>query len=420
MSFVDHFFGRRDAVRTLVVAPYARDELHCDRFDEWVSLVEAADLDAVGVETTMIRDPHPGTYFRTGAIARLKESAKATGADIVAVDVDLTPTQQRELEKALDGPALLDRTAIILIIFGRRAQSRAGKLQVELAQAEYALPRLVGLWQHFDRERGARGIRSGAGEKQIEIDRRLLRNRITSLKREFETVERTRDLHRGNRRRRERLHAAAVGYTNVGKSTLLRALAGGPVFVRDMPFATLDPLTRRIELADGTKFLLTDTVGFVQDLPHGLVEAFKSTLEEVLEADVLIHVVDASAADPRQQVDTTMQVLGELGALDRPMLYVLNKLDLVRDPDDVLTELADLTPQVRATLARGEGLEAITDWIRHHAQARAWTVRIRLPVDRPDLIEEAERIAGGGGRWSAEAVEYEVPADSRLAAEWAR
>lgn len=419
MSFVDHFFGRRDAVRTLVVAPYARDELHRDRFDEWVSLVEAADLDAVGVETAMVRDPHPGTYFRAGAIARLQESAKATGADVVAVDVDLTPTQQRELEKALDGPALLDRTAIILIIFGRRAQSRAGKLQVELAQAEYALPRLVGLWQHFDRERGARGVRSGAGEKQIEIDRRLLRNRITALKRELETVERTRDLHRGKRRRRELLHAAAVGYTNVGKSTLLRALAGGPVFVRDMPFATLDPLTRRIELADGTKFLLTDTVGFVQDLPHGLVEAFKSTLEEVLEADVLIHVVDASVADPRSQVDTTMQVLDELGALDRPMLYVLNKLDLVRDPGDVLTGLADLTPQVRATLSRGEGLEAITDWIRHHARARAWTVRIRLPVDRPELIEEAERIAGGGGKWSAETVEYEVPADSRLAAEWA-
>lgn len=418
MSFVDHFFGTRDAVRTLVVAPYARDDQHRDRFDEFVSLTAAADLEPVGVESVVVRDPHPGTYFRAGAIARLSESAKAVGADLVAVDVDLSPTQQRELEKAMDGIGVLDRTAIILMIFGRRAQSRAGKLQVELAQAEYVLPRLVGLWQHFDRERGARGVRSGAGEKQIEIDRRLLRNRVTALRRELETVERTRDLHRGKRRRRDLLHVAAVGYTNVGKSTLLRLLSGRPVFVRDMPFATLDPLTRRIELGDGTRFLMTDTVGFVQDLPHGLVEAFKSTLEEVLEADVLIHVVDVAAADARSQVDTTMQVLGELGALDRPMLYVLNKTDLLRDADDVLAGFADLTPQVRASLARGDGVEAVVDWIRHHARNRGWTVRIRLPIERSDLIEQAEAEAGGG-HWSEDAVEYEVPADSPLAV-WAR
>lgn len=418
MSFVDDFFGLRDAVRTLVVSPYTRDdETGRHRFDEFVSLSEAADLDPVGVAALPVREPHPGTYFRSGHVNQLREHVETLAADIVAIDVELSPAQQRELEKRL-GAGVLDRTAIILTIFGRRGRTRAGKLQVELAQTEWLLPRLVGLWQHLDREKGGIGMR-GAGEKQIEMDRRLLKRRMAQIRRELRDVERTRELHRAKRRRGDLLNVAAVGYTNVGKSTLMKALAGGSVFVRDMPFATLDPLTRRITLPDGLRFLLTDTVGFVQDLPHGLVEAFQSTLEEVLEADLLLHVVDVSAPDPLEQVRTTIEVLAELGANEIPVLYILNKLDLARDPDEAVRALADLQPQVRTSLIHHEGLPDILAWIGEYARRHTWSVRIRLPLDRPELIELAERTALGPGRWTSGNVEYDVSPDSELAKAWA-
>lgn len=419
MSFATQFFAGRDHKQTLAVAPYPRhDPVRAHRFAEFVSLTEAAELDPVGVDSIDVRDPHPGTFFRSGAIERLKAHIEQLEIDVVAVDHDLTPIQQTKLERALD-VGVLDRTAIILTIFGRRATSREGKLQIELAQAEYVLPRLVGLWGHLHRERGGIGVRGGAGEKQIELDRRMLRAHIARIKRELKDVERTRELHRAQRRRADMAHVAIVGYTNVGKSSLLSALSGGSIFVRDMPFATLDPRTRRVAAPDGTRFLLTDTVGFVQDLPHGLVEAFKSTLEEAAEADLIIHVIDAAAPEPRKQVETTEAVLAEIGGRDRPTLYVLNKIDQARWIDDVARELEDFQPQLRASVLTGEGLEDIVAWIVSASRSLTRQVRIRIPLDQPEAIQAAERGALRPGRWGTEAVEYDVPADSDLAREWA-
>ncbi|RMF15899.1 MAG: GTPase HflX [Candidatus Dadabacteria bacterium] len=413
MSFVESFFGRRDDVRTLVVAPYAREGELRDRFDEFVSLCQAAELDTVGVDAAPVREIHPGTYFRSGQIERFREAAEIGAADLVAVDADLSPVQQRQLEREL-GRGVLDRSAIILTIFGRRARTRTGKLQVALAQNEYVLPRLVGLWGHFDREKGGIGLR-GAGEKQIEIDRRLIKRRIARLRQELSQVGRTQQLHRARRKRSPLMHAAIIGYTNVGKSTLLREFSNRSVFVRDMPFATLDTLTRRITLNDGTAFLVTDTVGFVRDLPHGLVEAFRSTLLEAAEADVLIHVIDASAPDPGRQVEVTRGVLSELGVTDRPTLYVLNKQDLARGSAPAIAP--DLSPVVGASIVRGEGIDAIVDWLRHQARAHRRTVTVRIPLSRPELVALGEAEAASPGRWGHDWVEYDVPADSTLAAQ---
>jgi GTP-binding protein HflX len=246
-------------------------------------------------------------------------------------DDELSPSQQRNLEKAL-GTKVIDRTALILDIFASRARTREGGLQVSLAQMEYLLPRLAGQWSHLERMEGAIGTR-GPGETQIETDRRLIRSRISKIKKDLEDVRQNRALYRRQRQRAGMPVVALVGYTNAGKSTLMRALSGADVLAEDKLFATLDPITRRIRLASGEAVLLTDTVGFIQKLPTQLVAAFRATLEELEEADILLHVIDISHPHSFEQTQTVDATLADLGVGDKPQLLALNKVDLLRRPD---------------------------------------------------------------------------------------
>src|SRR5579883_3084935 len=302
--------------------------------DEWPveeSLEELAQLAATAgtacVERVIQRlaRPHPGTLLGSGKIEEIAALARYHNCDSVIFDLELTPGQHRNLEKELD-VQVLDRTALILIIFGQRARTREGRLQVELAQVEYDLPRLARQWSHLSRQKGSVQQR-GEGEKQIEVDRRLLRREKTRLEEELEQVRTHRHLHRERRKQTGAPVVALVGYTNAGKSTLLNRLAAAQSLAEDKLFATLDPMTRRVKLNGGQEILLTDTVGFIQRLPTTLIAAFRATLEEVAEADLLVHVIDASSPSAHHQIESVEQVLEEIGAGGRPMIVAFNKID---------------------------------------------------------------------------------------------
>src|SRR5437660_4144017 len=278
--------------------------------------------------------PHPGTLLGAGKLQEIAELIKFYDCDGVIFDLVLTPGQHRKLESILE-VQVLDRTALILIIFGQRARTREGRLQVELAQIEYDLPRLARQWSHFSRQKGSVQQR-GEGEKQIEVDRRLLRRQKEHLLEELEQVRTHRQLHRERRKNTGAPVVALVGYTNAGKSTLLNRLAGAHGLAENKLFATLDPMTRRVRIAGGQEILLTDTVGFVQRLPTTLVAAFRATLEEVAEADLLVHVVDAASPTMEHQIEAVELVLEEIGAGGRPMIVALNKADLL--PSDTLDQ----------------------------------------------------------------------------------
>ncbi|MCK9485614.1 MAG: GTPase HflX [Dehalococcoidia bacterium] len=311
--------------------------------------------------STVQRRPHPDPahYIGSGKVQEIVDEREALDYTVVVFDDALSPSQQLNLERAL-GVKVLDRSALILDIFASRARTREASLQVELAQHEYLLPRLRGQWQHLERTEGAIGTR-GPGETQLETDRRLIGARITRLKRQIEQVRKQRDLQRSRRQRQGLPTVALVGYTNAGKSSLMRALAGAEVLVADAVFATLDPVTRRIGAGADEAFLLTDTVGFMQKLPTQLVSAFRATLEELGQADLLLHVVDATAPTRDAQVKTVLETLSELGLADMPVLTVLNKADglLLPDGSPVETEvdLEVLAQADVAALADVEGLE---------------------------------------------------------------
>jgi GTP-binding protein HflX len=285
----------------------------------------------VGSATQRRPHPDPATYLGSGKVEEIVEQREALDYTMVVFDDQLSPSQQLNLERALQ-VKVLDRSALILDIFAKRARTREASLQVELAQHEYLLPRLRGQWQHLERTEGAIGTR-GPGETQLETDRRLIGLRISRLKKQIEQVRKQRDLQRSRRQRQGLPTVAMVGYTNAGKSSLMRALAGANVLVADAVFATLDPVTRRIGSGTDAAFLLTDTVGFMQKLPTQLVSAFRATLEELGEADLLLHVVDATASTRDAQVKTVLDTLHELGLDDMPVLTVLNKVDGLLLPD---------------------------------------------------------------------------------------
>jgi GTP-binding protein HflX len=294
-------------------------------------LVRTAGGYVVGSTTQRRPHPDPATYLGSGKVEEIVEQREALDYTMVVFDDQLSPSQQLNLERALQ-VKVLDRSALILDIFARRARTREASLQVELAQHEYLLPRLRGQWQHLERTEGAIGTR-GPGETQLETDRRLIGLRISRLKKQIEQVRKQRDLQRSRRQRQGLPTVAMVGYTNAGKSSLMRALAGANVLVADAVFATLDPVTRRIGSGTDAAFLLTDTVGFMQKLPTQLVSAFRATLEELGEADLLLHVVDATASTRDAQVKTVLDTLHELGLDEMPVLTVLNKVDGLRLPD---------------------------------------------------------------------------------------
>jgi GTP-binding protein HflX len=299
--------------------------------DELAELARTAGAEVVGRATQKLEHPNVATYVGKGKLEELKEARSRTDANVVIFDDELSPSQQRNLERALD-VKVIDRTALILDIFATRAQTAEGRLQVSLAQMEYLLPRLAGQWSHLERMEGAIGTR-GPGETQIETDRRLVRNRITKLKRDIEEVRKRRALYRRQRQRTGIPVVALVGYTNAGKSTLMNALSRAGVLSEDKLFATLDPVTRRVRLPRGRTVLLTDTVGFIQKLPTELVASFRATLEELEEADLLLHVVDISYPNAFAHTETVDSTLRGLGVAGTPTLVVLNKADLLVDDE---------------------------------------------------------------------------------------
>jgi GTPase len=339
------------------------------------------------VERVMVRlvKPNPGKLFGSGKVQEIADLVAFHGCEAVIFDLELTPGQHRILERELD-TQVLDRTALILIIFGQRARTREGRLQVELAQVEYDLPRLARQWSHLSRQKGSVQQR-GEGEKQIEVDRRLLRRQKSQLEEELEEVRAQRQLHRDRRKVTGAPVVSLVGYTNAGKSTLLNRLANAHSLAENKLFATLDPMTRRVKLAGGQEILLTDTVGFLQRLPTTLVAAFRATLEEVTEADLLVHVVDASSPSMARQIEAVEQVLEEIGAGGIPMIVALNKADLL--PTDVPLELPGLAaalPSVRVSALNGTGIEELLRCISENLVAGFVPLDVLVPYDRGDLV----------------------------------
>ncbi|CAM5391500.1 GTP-binding protein HflX [Aquamicrobium terrae] len=333
------------------------------RLEEAVGLTRAIDLDPVHSAVVTVAEPRPATLLGSGKVAELAQIMKESGAELAIIDHPLTPVQQRNLEKELD-VKVLDRTGLILEIFGERARTKEGALQVELAHLNYQKGRLVRSWTHLERQRGGAGFLGGPGETQIEADRRVLQDKIVKLKRELETVRRTRDLHRAKRKKVPFPVVAIVGYTNAGKSTLFNRLTGAGVLAQDMLFATLDPTLRRVRLPHGTPIILSDTVGFISDLPTHLVAAFRATLEEVVEADLVLHLRDISDPDTAAQAEDVEEILADLGvdATDsRRVVEVWNKIDLLDEAHRarLLADGAEAAPHVAVSAATGEGIDAL-------------------------------------------------------------
>jgi GTP-binding protein HflX len=356
-----------------------------ESLDELAQLARTAGVTTVDRVIQRLARPHPGTLLGSGKIEEIAELVRYYNCDGVLFDLELSPGQHRNLERALDVP-VLDRTALILIIFAQRAHTKEGRLQVELAQIEYDLPRLARQWGHLSRQKGSVQQR-GEGEKQIEVDRRLLRRQKDALEEELEHVRTHRHLHRERRRNAGPPVVALVGYTNAGKSTLLNALAGAGVLAEDKLFATLDPTTRRVRLEGGQEMLLTDTVGFVQRLPTTLVAAFRATLEEVAEADLLVHVVDASSPAMQRQVEAVEQVLEEIGAGGLPTVLALNKMDLVApNLQPALSGVSATLPSVLVSALTGEGIPALLRCISEQLVQGFDALDVLIPYDRGDLV----------------------------------
>jgi GTP-binding protein HflX len=349
-------------------------------------LADTAGVAVVAQALQTVRRIAPATFIGSGKVEEVKQLIDARGANVAIFDDALSPAQQRNLESALK-VKVIDRSQLILDIFAQRAHSLAGKLQVELAQLQYLLPRLTRQWQHLSRLGGGVGTR-GPGETQLEVDRRRVRERIASLRRRLEEVTRTRRLHRESRASVPYPTVALVGYTNSGKSTLMNRLTAAGVLVEDKLFATLDPTVRRLLLPGGGAALLIDTVGFINKLPHGFVDAFKSTLEEVRTADLLLHVVDGSDPNVAEKIEVVEQVLRELDAGETPRITVLNKLDLL--PSGHRPPAGDARRCV-ISARTGEGLAALLAAIDAVLQAGRERVHVCLPAHRGDVVARLHR-----------------------------
>ena len=370
-----------------------------DSLAELASLARTAGAEVLGTMVQRLRSPDPATYLGKGRAHELADLRQQLGFELVILDDELSPSQQRNLED-LAGARVIDRTALILDIFAQHARTREGQLQVELAQLVYRLPRLTGRGRDLSRVGGgsrgsggggvggAIGVR-GPGETKLEIDRRRIRSRIAELKRELETVRQQRSLHRRQRSAQAIPVVAIVGYTNAGKSTLFNTLTSAGVLAENRLFATLDPTTRHVTLPTHQEVLMTDTVGFIQKLPTDLVAAFRGTLEEVVEADVLLEVVDATHENAIEQSETVNDVLAELGAADKPRVTALNKIDLLPDPSDVDTSLYPNAVPVSAVT--GQNLKELLQRIGEVLAERMVEVRVLLPFERGDLVEAFHR-----------------------------
>ena len=379
-------------LRAFLVGLQHQDEdekVIANQLDELAELVSNLNMIPLVPEIVKVRS---GAHIRyrigSGKAEEIAQLAQECEADVIVFDTDLTPSQQRNWER-LFGGAVIGREEVILDIFADRASTREAVLQVELARLEYSLPRLTRRWTHLSRQRGGGVSNRGQGEAQIETDRRLLRRRIQQLQEELALVRRQRDTQRKSRMRRPVFQGAIVGYTNVGKSSLLRALTGADILVKDQLFATLDPTARKVALGNGLEMVLTDTVGFVRKLPHQLVEAFKSTLEEAVLADMLLLVLDVSSDDIDMELETTLGVLKELGAEEKRIQMIFNKNDLIDPERDALklARLRGLYPDALfVSSADGRGLDELRAKLAMFAGKSRELFRVLLPPYRHDLI----------------------------------
>jgi len=385
-----------------------------EHLDELAQLADTMGVPVVGREVVTIARIHPALLIGTGKAQQIKEQCEALEADVIIFDDDLSPSQQRNWEKMTD-IAVIDRREVILDIFAQRARTHEARLQVQLARLEYSLPRLRRAWTHLERQRGGTGARGGAGEMQLETDRRIVVNQIASIKRQLSELRRRRATQRKQRVVKPTPTASIVGYTNAGKSTLLKRLTGADILVEDKLFATLDPTTRRIQLPNQQELLLTDTVGFIRKLPHDLVASFRATLEETAHADILIHVVDASHPSAMQQIQATKIVLEEIGAVDKPTVVVLNKTDR---PQAHLQnyEVGDGAERVvRISAATGQGIEALLDALVELLPTKIERLKLEIPHDRHDLIAMVHREGHVNAEsYSDSAVQIDVELPQRL------
>jgi len=367
-----------------------------DSLAELALLAETADLEIVGETSQKLDKPNPETYIGSGKVEELKILVEETLADLVIFDSELSPRHQRELEEKFgDQVRILDRTALILDIFAQHADTREGILQVELAYYESRLPRLTRAWTHLARQAGGGGGRTGStggvglrgpGETQLEVDRREIHKRITHLKGELEKVRAHRHRYREQRRRSNVPTVALVGYTNAGKSTLLNKLARSDVYVANQLFATLDPTTRRVELPAGHTALFTDTVGFIQKLPTMLVAAFRATLEEINEADLLLHVLDVTHPNALEQWQSVQETLVDIGAQEIPMVTALNKIDLLASPEMISAALSQRTPTIPISALTGQGAEDLLRLIEGQLFENYTQVTVHIPYRDGQLI----------------------------------
>lgn len=359
--------------------------------EELGELVSTLGIEVAEKQVVFLRKPSPTFFVGSGKAEEIAEYVKQLNCSLLVFDNELTPGQQRNWEK-LTEVTVVDRHEVILDIFAKRAHTREAVLQVELARANYMLPRLTRAWTHLSRQRGGGAMQRGEGEQQIEVDRRIVRKNIAKLKKELEEVSQHRDVQRKRRGRIPLPSAAIVGYTNAGKSSLLNKLTGANILAEDKLFATLDPTTRRLKVPGGQILLLTDTVGFVRRLPHDLVDAFKATLEEAIFADFLIHVVDISSSDMAQHMETTMQVMKELGALNNPVLLVFNKVDLIDNPLHLSSIRAQHPEACLISTKTGEGLDSLLERVEVELEKTTVVMELIVPHDKYSLVAELHQI----------------------------
>jgi GTPase len=391
-----------------------------DSLEELALLADTAGLDVVGEVTQKMDTPNPETFVGSGKLEEIMALVEETLAQVIVFDVELSPRHLREIEERfVDKIRVIDRTALILDIFAQHASTREGILQVELAQYEYRLPRLTRAWTHLARQAGGGGGRTGTtggvglrgpGETQLEVDRREIRRKISHLKEELEKVRAHRMRYRAQRKRSHIPTVALVGYTNAGKSTLLNRVAKTNVYVADQLFATLDPTTRRVDLPGGHTVLFTDTVGFIQKLPTQLVAAFRATLEEISEADLLVHVVDITHMNALEQAESVQQTLDEIGAKPIPVISALNKIDRLEDPAAAREVLAEFPNSVAISAMSGEGIPDLLRTIETELYENFLPITVRLPYQEGQLISmfheqgQVDRIEHGKGVVTIEGV----------------
>lgn len=367
-----------------------RESLVDEHLEELARLAATSGAQMAGVLVQRLESPHPSTYIGSGKARQLKRLVEESDATLVIFDEDLTPAQGSELEERLE-VRVMDRTELILDIFALRARTAEAKLQVELAQLQYMRPRLKRMWTHLSRTEGGIGAR-GPGEQQLETDRRLIEKRIARLRRELEGIDRSRETRR--RARQKEFRAALVGYTNAGKSSILRALSGSDLFVEDRLFATLDSATRAVELGEGHQALVTDTVGFIRKLPHHLVASFRATLDEVREADLLLHVIDASHPGWEHHMEVVNEVLREVEASERRAVLVFHKADRLTHAEEEALRLRSATfleAYVVTSVREDGGLDPLRSLLLAEARARLSTVRVVLPAADGRTLAEAYR-----------------------------